>query len=169
MASPRTDELGRLSRAVQRMAARLGDYASVSGQKCFLGDIAHELCSPLVRLRMSLGILEERLPADQQARLETVNEEVEELSQVVNERLDFSKASLNPRALPRVSLALADCLAGLARREAPGVEVALRVEDDLAMDTNPDLLKRAVGNALRNAVRLLPRRWGDRTAGCPAG
>ena len=37
VASPRADELGRLSRAVQRMAQRLDEY--VSGQKRFLGDI----------------------------------------------------------------------------------------------------------------------------------
>ena len=37
VASPRADELGRLSRAVQRMAQRLDEY--VSGQKRALGNI----------------------------------------------------------------------------------------------------------------------------------
>ena len=46
LADTRSDELGRLSNAINRMAARLKDY--VTGQKRFLGDAAHEqLCSPV--------------------------------------------------------------------------------------------------------------------------
>ena len=39
----------------------------------FLGDIAHELCSPLARLRMAVGVLEGRIPdADRDDVAETV-------------------------------------------------------------------------------------------------
>ncbi|MDA0767611.1 MAG: ATP-binding protein [Verrucomicrobia bacterium] len=154
VASKRTDELGRLSRAVQRMAQRLDDY--VSGQKRFLGDIAHELCSPLVRARMSLGILEQELSAEEQAKLEAVNEEVEELSQLVNELLDFSKASLKPEALPMGRIDLAELVQEVVRREAPGVEVVVMVAKGLSMESNADLLRRALGNVIRNAVRYTP-------------
>jgi two-component system sensor histidine kinase CpxA len=58
----RRDELGLLSDAVNRMAARLSGF--VRGQKTFLGDIAHELCSPIARMQMALGILEQRARAD---------------------------------------------------------------------------------------------------------
>ena len=44
----RSDELGSLAGAINRMAARLAGF--VTGQKRFLGDIAHELCSPLARI-----------------------------------------------------------------------------------------------------------------------
>ena len=54
----RRDELGALGESIDQMAARLDGL--VAGQKRFLGDIAHELCSPLARLQMALGILEQR-------------------------------------------------------------------------------------------------------------
>jgi len=57
----RRDDLGRLGHAVNRLAGRLGGF--VTDQKRFLGDVAHELCTPLARLQMALGILEEH--ADQ--------------------------------------------------------------------------------------------------------
>lgn len=151
VASQRTDELGRLSRAVQRMALRLDDY--VSGQKRFLGDIAHELCSPLVRARMSLGILEQELSAGEHEKLEAVNEEMKELSQLVNELLDFSKASIKPEALSHVVVDVKGLVAEVLRREAAGREVVVIVESGLELATNADLLKRALGNVVRNAVR----------------
>ena len=52
----RRDELGLLGQSINRMAARLAGF--VTGQKRFLGDIAHELCSPLARIQVALGILE---------------------------------------------------------------------------------------------------------------
>jgi len=54
----RGDELGRLGGAINTMARRLEGF--VTGQKRFLGDIAHELCSPppawcLERMRTPAG------------------------------------------------------------------------------------------------------------------
>ena len=63
----RGDELGRLGQAVNRMASQLNGY--VRGQRRFLGDIAHELCSPIARMEMGLGILENQVPDAQQERL----------------------------------------------------------------------------------------------------
>lgn len=151
VASQRTDELGRLSRAVQRMALRLDDY--VSGQKRFLGDIAHELCSPLVRVRMCLGILEQEMSEQEQDKLDAVNEEVDELSQLVNELLDFSKASLKPESLSLAVVGLEELVKEVLGREASGREVVVMVESGLELATNADLLKRALGNVVRNAVR----------------
>jgi two-component system, OmpR family, sensor histidine kinase CpxA len=62
VAEGRRDELGDLGRAVNQMAARLAGL--VAGQKRFLGDVAHELCSPLAKLRVSLGILDQRAGAE---------------------------------------------------------------------------------------------------------
>jgi len=51
--APRSDELGRLGTALNHMSARLREF--FTGQKRFLGDIAHELCSPLARMEMALA------------------------------------------------------------------------------------------------------------------
>jgi two-component system sensor histidine kinase CpxA len=59
----RRDELGVLAGAINRMGLRLDGL--VKGQTRFLGDVAHELCSPLSRLQMALGIIEQRADARQ--------------------------------------------------------------------------------------------------------
>jgi two-component system sensor histidine kinase CpxA len=151
VASARGDELGRLSRAVQRMARRLDEY--VAGQSRFIGDIAHELCSPLVRVRMSVGILEQQLPESEHGKLAALSGEVEELSQLVNELLDFSKASINPGMLPKEDVNLPEFLTQMARREGPEVDIQVESGPPLVLHTNRDLLRRALGNVVRNAVR----------------
>lgn len=151
VASERNDELGRLSRAVQRMASRLDDY--MVGQKRFLGDIAHELCSPLARLRMSVGLLESRLPKESLGTLDSLNEEAEELSQLINELLDFSRASIAPSALPRHEIEVAKLLEELAEREGQGALLEIEADSSLKMVTNRDLLRRAMANVVRNANR----------------
>ena len=151
VASKRTDELGRLSRAVQRMANRLDDY--LKGQKRFLGDIAHELCSPLARLRMSVGVLEQKIPSGSRQDLDSLNEEAEELSQLINELLDFSKASIAVDSLPAHDIIVAPLLAQLSERDGMGGKVDIQCPPDLRVTANTDLLRRALGNVLRNALR----------------
>ena len=151
VASKRTDELGRLSRAVQRMANRLDDY--LKEQKRFLGDIAHELCSPLARLRMSVGVLEQKIPSGSRQDLDSLNEEAEELSQLINELLDFSKASIAVDSLPAHDIIVAPLLAQLSERDGMGGKVDIQCPPDLRVTANTDLLRRALGNVLRNALR----------------
>src|SRR4029077_12342192 len=55
VAANRRDELGQLGTAIDQMAKRLAGF--VQGEKRFLGDIAHELCSPIARIQFALGIL----------------------------------------------------------------------------------------------------------------
>lgn len=151
VATDRGDELGRLSRAVQRMAQRLDDY--MAGQKRFLGDIAHELCSPLARLRMAVGVLESKIPEEDHGNLATLHEEAEELSHLINELLDFSRASIAPANLPQHDVGLKALLEEVAQREGQGAVFRIEAAPDLHLTTNRDLLRRALGNVVRNANR----------------
>ena len=151
VATSRLDEIGQLSRSLQKMAGKLDDL--VSGQKRFLGDIAHELCSPLVRIRMGLGVLENQLNADDRKKLETVGGEVEELSQLVNELLDFSKASIQPKSLAVTEINLEAFCSEVISREGAGEDIQLSIPGSLKLVTNEDLLRRALSNVVRNAVR----------------
>lgn len=66
-AGRRGDEIGRLARSINRMALQLEGF--IAGQKRFLSDVAHELCSPLARLQMGLGVLENQLGKKHRAAL----------------------------------------------------------------------------------------------------
>ena len=148
----RRDELGRLGAEINSMAARLDGF--VAGQKRFLGDVAHELCSPLARMQIALGILEQRAEAAQQDYVKDVREDVQEMSNLVNELLSFSKASLREKTIELQRVSLAELARRVAAREAGSADrVQVQIDDDLTALAEPDLLARALANLVRNALR----------------
>ena len=148
----RTDELGQLGGAINRMSTRLEGF--VTGQKRSLGDIAHELCSPLSRLQMAVGILEQNSSEQQKQCLEDVQEEVQHMSDLVNELLTISKASLKPGNIKRQSVNVKAIADAAAKREAANKgEVIVEVPADLTCFASPELLQRALANLFRNALR----------------
>ena len=148
----RGDELGRLGQAINRMAARLAGF--VTGQKRFLGDIAHELCSPIARIQVALGILEQRADEKQKAYVNDLREEVEQMSRLVNELLSFSKAGLTPQEIKLEPVNLAATARRVLELEAAqDGQVQVQIPDDLSVLAQPELLFRALANLVRNAVR----------------
>jgi two-component system, OmpR family, sensor histidine kinase CpxA len=146
----RRDELGRLSHAVNQMAAQLDGI--VRGQKRFLGDIAHELCSPMARMEMSLGILEDRLTDNDALRLADAREELRQMSALVHELLSFSKTTLASANKPAESVPLLVLIDEVVGIEAiPPQKLRVAVPADLIITCIPDLLRRSIGNILRNA------------------
>ena len=75
---PRSDEIGRLARAINHMTSRLS--ALVKGQKRFLGDVAHELGSPIARIQFGLGALEQRIGAENRQRVVDLMDDVADMS-----------------------------------------------------------------------------------------
>lgn len=148
----RSDELGRLSGAINQMATRLEGF--VAGQKRFLGDIAHELCSPIARAEVGLSILEQRSRAEELAALQDVREEVEQMSALVNELLSFSKASLSGAAINLQAVQVRQIVEEVAGREQDGESIIENsVPEGLCMQADVELFRRAVGNVVRNAIR----------------
>jgi two-component system sensor histidine kinase CpxA len=148
----RRDELGRLGHAVNRLAGRLAGF--VTGQKRFLGDVAHELCSPLARLQMALGILEQHADPRQRPCLEDLRAEAQEMSQLVNELLSLSKAGLKPADIKKLPVDLIEVVRRVTGREAgETTQVAIDVPAGLKALAEPELLSRALSNVLRNAIR----------------
>lgn len=147
----RNDELGRLGCSINRMAERLQGF--VSNQRRFMGDIAHELCTPIARTQMALGALEVRTPEEHREYLRDADEEMEHMSAMVNELLSFSKASLTREEAELHSVALLPLIEAVAAREAPEAEVEIRVPERTSVLAEPGLLGRAVANVLRNAAR----------------
>ncbi len=148
----RRDEIGSLGQALNRMASRLG--ALVTGQKRFLGDVAHELCSPLARLQMALGILEQRADEPQKPYVTAACEKAAQIASLVNELLSFSKASFGASITKLQPVPLRDVAEKAVLREKTG-EASMRVEidGDLRAMGEPDLILRAISNLLRNALR----------------
>jgi two-component system sensor histidine kinase CpxA len=149
----RTDELGRLGKAINNLAERLAGF--VGGQKRFLGDISHELNSPLARMQFALSILETRIEEKDRAYVDDVREEVELMSKLVSELLSYSKAGLKASVVNLESVPLSDLVERVAAREnADGrSEVGIDIDKGLDIKAQPELLSRAIANVLRNAVQ----------------
>ncbi len=170
----RSDEIGRLGTAVNQMAGRL--EAFVAGQKRFMGDIAHELCSPIARMQMSLGLLErhidEAASPNATTALNDVREEVEQMTALVNELLAFTKSAIGPPggegggggggsggsggALTLQSVNVLNLTRQVLERERATGLITLDIPDGLFVQASPDLLARALANLVRNALRYAP-------------
>jgi len=152
VADSRSDELGRLSHAINRMAARLKDF--VTGQKRFLGDAAHELCSPLARMEIALGILEERSDEKSLPYIKDVREEVAHMQKLANELLSFSKASMGESHVKLEPVNVAAVVASAIRLEkTDGGQVEVDIHEALHVRAHFELLQRALANLLRNSLR----------------
>jgi two-component system, OmpR family, sensor histidine kinase CpxA len=147
----RLDELGRLSESINRMAHRLAGF--VHGQKRFLGDIAHELCSPLARIQVALGILEQRAEAPQLEYLTDLRQEVEHMSSLVHELLSFSKAQISA-GTDLSTVNVAETVRRVLQREASDrIPVETDISETLDVIAQPDYLFRSLANIMRNAIR----------------
>lgn len=153
----RGDEIGRLGQAVDRLAERLEGF--VGSQKRFVSDVAHELCSPLARLQLAIGILEERMGAGD-ASVGDVRDEVQQLSDMVNELLTFSKAGLQGREVVVERVAVAELVHRVLAREGAAGRVQVHVDQVIVVMAEGHLLARALANLVRNSVRYA----GDRGA-----
>ena len=148
----RQDELGQLSASINRLATRLEGY--VAGQRRFLGDTAHELCSPIARMQVATGILERSAEGTLRETVADLRDDLEQMSKLVNDVLSFSKAGLRGPEVQVASVHVADVVSSVLEREVgQAVQITNRVANDLEVLADRDLLERALSNIVRNAVR----------------
>ena len=112
------------------------------------------LCSPLVRLQMILGIMEQRKGEGCEEYLKSANEKAGLLATLVNELLLFSKASLGDSAKQLSQVDLNDAVAdAIHREEASSAQIETEIPSALAVQADPELLVRALSNLIRNSIR----------------
>jgi two-component system sensor histidine kinase CpxA len=148
----RADEIGRLGNAINHMTSRLGGF--VKGQKRFLGDVSHELGSPIARIQLGLGILEHRVDAVHQRQVADVMEDVIHMSNLVNELLSFSRAEMDTTKVMLRTVELLPIVQRAVQRETmPETEINTKIDPKIRVIADPELLARALANIIRNAVK----------------
>jgi two-component system sensor histidine kinase CpxA len=147
----RRDEIGQLSMSINLMASRLAGF--VTGQKRFLGDIAHELSAPVARLQFALGILDQRAQEEQQEAVEDLREEIGHMTMLVGELLSFSKAGLAAGVMALAPTDIGPIIRQAVAREGSGGRIIVAISEPAAAIAEPNLLLRALSNLVRNAVR----------------
>jgi two-component system sensor histidine kinase CpxA len=147
----RRDELGELAVAVNSMAQRLHTY--LQGQRQFIADVAHEVISPIARMQIGLGILETHVPEKGDSALLDVREDLEQMAQMLDELLLFSRSGMESDRTPLVRTHLRIIVDKVVTAEASDANVTVNVPPDLYVKSRPAMLERALSNLVRNARR----------------
>ncbi len=156
----RGDEFTDLARDFDNMAAQLQNM--VLGQQRMLGDISHELRSPLARLQLALEIARRKCGVEGEKPLARIEQEAEKLNTLIGQILRAAKTEqLQPGAKKLFDLAnLVREVAEDADFEATGSDRRVRAEiDEISLvHGDRELLRSAIENVVRNAIRYAPEK-----------
>ncbi len=155
----RQDELADLGRDFNQMAERI--EALMKAQQRLVGDVSHELRSPLARLSVALELARLKAGTEAAPALDRIEREAERLNELIGQLLTLAKLESGASAAPKESVALdklvraivADASFEAASRQR---EVKLLRCDECQTEGSPELLRRAIENVIRNAVRYTP-------------
>lgn len=152
-------ELEALNQSLEaKVAARTGELeAAVSAQKRLIGDISHEIKSPLARLGVALGLA--RLSRTNAAKhFDRMEREIDNVSALASELLTLASLEDASSFVPVADMdinALVERIVADALYELPGRADDVRIlEPDgrIVVHGNWDLLRRAIENVVRNAL-----------------
>lgn len=155
--SKRRDEIGALAGSFDRMADRIETL--LTAERRLLQDVSHELRSPLARLSFAAELVQTTPNREQSvARL---RKEISRLSDLVAALLQMTRAEGDPASGERREFRLDRLLADLVEdcsveAAAHGCGIAFQPAAPVAMVGDPELMRRAIENVLRNAVQYSP-------------
>lgn len=150
------EELLALARDFDAMAARMQEL--LSSQRRLLSDVSHELNSPLARLRVALELARKRVGSEDHGLLDRIEREAERLGVLVEGILTVSRfAHASTEARSPVDLAelvgqVVDDADFEARASGRRVEITRR--GSAVVQGDAEILRRAIENVIRNAVRF---------------
>ncbi|MDP9054607.1 MAG: ATP-binding protein [Acidobacteriota bacterium] len=155
--SRRQDEIGELSRSFDRMAERIGTL--VTAERRLLQDVSHELRSPLARMSFALELA--RREKNRDSALARIKHEIERLSDLVASLLQVTRSEGDPLARRQEAFHIADLLHEIAddcgiEADARNCHVVIHAEANPNMVGDQALLRRALENIVRNAIRYAP-------------
>jgi len=162
----RRDEPTELMRDFDRMADRIEGL--VDSQSRLLKDVSHELRSPLARLSVALGLARQRavskvdpeVAPELESALNRIETEADRLNQLIQRLLTISRLESGTDGLHKTRFSLRELVEQVAHDaeyETPGrgcrVTSPADAADEFLVDGDPDLLRSAIENAVRNATR----------------
>jgi two-component system sensor histidine kinase CpxA len=157
----RRDELADLARDFDIMAERIESL--ITSQQRLARDISHELRSPLARLNVALEIAKQKSTKETEPLLERIETESSRLNEMISRLLTLSRLESGAVDVERVRLDLAELVRDVAadaefEAHAKGKFVEVLSADRCTVIGSEDLLRSAIENVLRNAVRYAPDR-----------
>jgi two-component system sensor histidine kinase CpxA len=151
----RKDELGDLVHDFNRMADKTEHL--ISSQRQLLYDVSHELRSPLARMNVALDLLRGRVHGD--PALERIGIDLQRLNEMIGRLLTVAKLEATSTLQTPVQVDLSELVSSVVsdadfEAQERGSRVDIVQAADLAVQGDPNLLRSAIDNVLRNAVRF---------------
>jgi two-component system sensor histidine kinase CpxA len=154
----RKDELAVLARDFDAMADGL--IANRAAVTRLLRDISHELRSPLARMRLAVG-LARRPTADSERQLDRLEREIERLDDLISQVLKLARLNGTDAPIEREPVDMDEMIEEIVHDAnfegaAKGCKVSVEGSAGRTVNGNRELLRSAIENVLRNAVRYSP-------------
>ena len=153
----RADEIGQVGRSFNRMAERLERL--IVSERRLLGDISHELRSPLARLKFAVKLA--RTSPDANTALDRIERDVDRIATLVSDIVEITFVEGDPALRGAESVHVAEVVDEVVRdcnveAEMRGCRIELTGHVSGEAMGSRELLRRAVENVLRNAIRYSP-------------
>lgn len=154
----RSDEIGQLGRSFNQMAERLERL--IASERRLLGDISHEVRSPLARLKFAVKLA--RTAPDPKSALDRIERDVDRITALVADIVEITFIEGNPTVQDMSIVHPSQIIDEIVRDcalEAQFRNCSLSVSGALrgCILGNRELLRRAVENVVRNAIRYAPQ------------
>ncbi len=153
----RKDELGQLAASFNQMADRI--QTLLAAERRLLLDISHELRSPLARLGVAVELA--RSGEDRDHMLDRIQKEADRLNELVAELLQVTRVEGDPSMQKHEAVPLDELLAdivydSLLEAQAKDCRLLLKAPAAVTLHGDEELIRRAVENVIRNAIRYAP-------------
>jgi PAS domain S-box-containing protein len=157
-----SEDIAQRKKADEELKAAKTEAERANNSKSrFLAAASHDLRQPLSALKLYIGVLKDKLDAQDQPLVRSMQECVGGLSSLLSKLLDLSKLDAGV-VKPQVrSFALDEMLHKVVAAHAPEAEakgLSVRCGDSgLTARTDPVLFQRVIGNFVANAIRYSER------------
>ncbi|EGR1575140.1 HAMP domain-containing protein [Vibrio parahaemolyticus] len=148
--------VGTLNKSFNNMADKVSRL--ITSNKMLTNAVAHELRTPIFRLQWQADLLADSSLNEQQTKyVNSIVEDIDEMEEMVEELLYYAKMERPETELRTESLELNSLLSDLKDKWQQETPLSITVKDtdckEAQIKTDPKLLKRALDNLLRNAMR----------------
>lgn len=152
----RRDEIVDLALEFDNMAVRIKQLLESHMQ--LVGDVSHELRSPLARLHVALGLARQKASQNIDTELDRIELEAEKLNEMIDQVITISRLESGSKLVQFQPLNLNELLRDLVEKanfEVQQKSCSIQLDDpvDISFEGDGGLLNSALENVIRNAIK----------------
>ncbi|MFV8451272.1 ATP-binding protein [Vibrio campbellii] len=162
--------VGTLNKSFNHMADKVSRL--ITTNRMLTNAVAHELRTPIFRLQWQADLLADAsLNQQQQKYVDSIVEDIDEMESMVEELLYYAKMERPNAEIQTSSIALSSFTQSLLPKWQRDTQLSVLIDDSSSptttIEADPQLLKRALDNLLRNAMRYAQNKIVQETVETP--